>query len=167
MSNPSVLPVGDSLEEPPEERLRDRPSVTLPTPAPSVGMDVLAPDAMDKNGLQGTAEGVSVTILTRNHCIEGHVSLLQGLQWLGQFLFDLHDSELHKELLSTSCMFFFDNRRNWGVVLKTFHPANYFTSITPNKCLWEGTHTAIQFTVLRNTEKSAAMLLWNSICLYP
>lgn len=79
MSSPS-LPVGDSLEEPPEERLRDRPSATLPTPAPSVGMDVLAPDAMDKDGLQGTAEGVGVSILTGNHCIERQVPLLQGLQ---------------------------------------------------------------------------------------
>lgn len=80
MSNSLVLPVGDSLEEPPEERLRDRLPVTLPTPAPSVGIDVLAPDAMDKNGLQGTAEGIGITILTRNHCIESHVPLLKGLQ---------------------------------------------------------------------------------------
>lgn len=80
MITSSVLPVGDSLEEPPEERLRDRPSVTLPTPAPSVGKDVLAPDAMDKNGLQGTAEGVSIAILAGHHCIQRNVPLLQGLQ---------------------------------------------------------------------------------------
>lgn len=160
MSNPSVLPVGDSFEEPPEERLRDRPSVTLPTPAPSVGMDVLAPDAMDKNGLQGTAEGVSVTILTRNHCIEGHVSLLQGLQWLGQFLFDLHDSELHKELLSTSCMVFFDNRRNWGVVLKTFQTLVIILQASHRISVF-GKENIQPSSLLRcrNTEKSAAMLL--------
>lgn len=69
MSNLSVLPVSDSLEEPPEERLRNGPSVPLPTPAPSIGMDVLALDAVNENGLQGTAEGVSITILTGNHCI--------------------------------------------------------------------------------------------------
>ena len=80
MSNSSVLPMGDSLEEPPEERLRDGPPVAFPTPAPGVGTDVLAPDTMDKNGLQGTAEGVGVAILTRNHRIQGHVPLLQGLQ---------------------------------------------------------------------------------------
>lgn len=61
--------MGDGLEEPPEERLGDRPSVTLPAPAPGAGMDVLAPDAVDENGLQGTAEGVRVAVLTGNHCI--------------------------------------------------------------------------------------------------
>lgn len=133
MSNSSVLPMGDSLEEPPEERLRDRPFVSLPNPAPSVGMDVLAPDAMDKNGLQGTAEGVRVTILTRNHCIQRHVPLLQGLQWLGQFFFDLHDSELHQGTAVNFLYVFFDNRINWGVVLQTLCPANFFFFEAPHR----------------------------------
>lgn len=69
MSKSSALPVCDSLEEPPEERLRDGPSVPFPTPAPSRGLDVFALNAMNENGLQGTAEGISVTILTGDHRI--------------------------------------------------------------------------------------------------
>lgn len=67
MSNSSVLPVCDSLEEPPEERLRDGPSVPFPAPAPGLELDVSALNAMDENGLQGTAEGISVAILTSDH----------------------------------------------------------------------------------------------------
>lgn len=63
------LPVGNGLEEAPEERLREGSSVSLPTPAPSLRADVLALDTMDEDGLQGTAEEVSITIFTGDHCI--------------------------------------------------------------------------------------------------
>lgn len=45
------------------------------------------------------------------------------------------------------------------MVLKTFCPVNFLKSITKSKCLWEGTHTASQFTVLRNTVKSACVIM--------
>lgn len=63
----SASPVGDSLQEAPEERLREGPSVSLPTPAPRPGADVLALDTVDEDGLQGAAEEVGVTILAGDH----------------------------------------------------------------------------------------------------
>lgn len=65
----SDLPVGDGLEEAPEERLRKGSSVSLPTPAPSLCADVLALYTMDEDGFQGRAEEVSVAIFTGDNCI--------------------------------------------------------------------------------------------------
>lgn len=61
--------MGDGFEEVPEERLREEPSVSRPTPAPSLRADILALDAVDEDGLQGTAEEVGVTILTGDHSV--------------------------------------------------------------------------------------------------
>lgn len=61
--------MGDGLKEAPEERLREGLSVSLPSPAPSLRADVLALDTMDEDGLQGTAEEVSITILAGDHCV--------------------------------------------------------------------------------------------------
>lgn len=87
------LPVGDGLEEAPEERLRERSSVPLPTPAASLRADVLALDPVDEDGLQGAAEEVSISIFTGDDCVWRHISLLQGLEGLCQLLFDLHVTE--------------------------------------------------------------------------
>lgn len=73
--------MGDGLEEAPEERLREgSPGVSLPAPAPGLGADVLALDAVDENGLQGTAEQIGVAIFAGHHGVRGHVALLQGLE---------------------------------------------------------------------------------------
>lgn len=82
--------MGDGLEEAPEERLREGSSVPLPAAAPGLRADVLALDAVDEDGLQGTAEEVGVPVLTGDHCVGRHVSLLQGLERLCQLLLDLH-----------------------------------------------------------------------------
>ena len=83
--------MGDGLEKAPEERLREGPSVSLPTPAPCLRADVLALDSVDEDCLQGTAEQVSVTILAGDHSVRCYIALLQGLQRLCQLLFDLWD----------------------------------------------------------------------------
>lgn len=61
--------MGDGLQETPEVRLREGPSVSLPVPAPSLCADVLALDTMDEDGLQGGAEEVSVPILTGDQLV--------------------------------------------------------------------------------------------------
>lgn len=61
--------MGDGLQETPEERLREGPSVSLPTPAPSLRADVLALDTMDEDGLQGGAEEVSIPVLTGDQLV--------------------------------------------------------------------------------------------------
>lgn len=89
--------MGDGLKEAPEERLREGPSVSLPSPAPSLRADVLALDTVDEDGLQGTAEEVSITILAGDHSVWRYVSLLQGLERSCQLLFDLRDNVSHRE----------------------------------------------------------------------
>lgn len=98
--------MGDTLEEAPEERLGERPSVSLSTSAPGLRADVLALDTVDEDGLQGTAEEVCIPIFTGDHGVWRYVSLLQGLEWLGQFLFDLHDNARQREILSVSLFAF-------------------------------------------------------------
>lgn len=61
--------MGDGLEEAPEERLWERTSASLPTPAPSLRADVLALDTVDEDGLQRTAEQVSIAVLAGDHCV--------------------------------------------------------------------------------------------------
>lgn len=97
--------MGDSLKEAPEERLGEGPAVSLPAPAPHLCADVLALDAVDEDGLQGAAEEVGVTVLAGHHGVRRHIALLQGLQRLGQLLFDLRDDVSHGEMLATSCLF--------------------------------------------------------------
>lgn len=72
--------MSDGLKEAPEERLRKESPVYLPTSAPSLHADVLALDTVDEDGLQGTAEEVSIAVFTGDHCLRCHVSLLQGLE---------------------------------------------------------------------------------------
>ena len=74
------LPVGDGLEEAPEEGLREGSPAALPGSPPRLGADVLALDAVDEDGLQGAAEQVSVSILAGDDCVRRHESLLQGLE---------------------------------------------------------------------------------------
>ena len=61
------LPVCDGLQEAPEERLRERPSVSLPAPAAGLRADVLALDAVDEDGLQGAAQQVGISVFTGDH----------------------------------------------------------------------------------------------------
>lgn len=97
--------MGDGLQEGPEERLGEGPAVSLPATAPCLRADVLALDAMDEDGLQGAAEKVGVAVLAGHHGVRRHIALLQGLERLGQLLFDLHDDVSHREMLATSCLF--------------------------------------------------------------
>lgn len=115
--------MGDGLEEAPEERLREGSSVSLPTPAPSLQADVFALDTVDEDGLQGTAEEVSITIFTGDHCVWRYISLLQGLERLCQLLFDLRDNVTMSgrwEILSASSLFSLESGklRCGSVVLK-------------------------------------------------
>lgn len=60
--------VGDSFQEGPEDRLRQRFLVGTLLPFPSgLGSDVLGVQAVDKHGLQGAARGVGISVFTSDH----------------------------------------------------------------------------------------------------
>lgn len=72
--------MGDSFQEGPEDRLRQRLLVGILLPFPSgLGSDVLSMQTVDKHGLQGAAHGVGISVFTSDHGVRGHILLLQRL----------------------------------------------------------------------------------------